>query len=677
MKTLLAPLGFASLLLLSAAPVRAQVPDEEPMPPAFGDLKAPAATATSHASAPAESGPSSDDVIGPGSPDSFLPSLMGPVGLYHMSTAEVGPRNHVRFALHGEYFSASDFLIKGDTNSRIDGDFTFGYTPNKYIELFGALLSSSNRNHRASEDGRRDPELIKSFGDLVLGSKIVTPLGRGMSAGFELGLRFLSSISDLSFSPDSTSMWVGPLFTLDLRPVSDIPLRFHVNANYYLDNSRNLFDFSNDILATREVAMYAYGIQGSRLRFALGIDAPLEKVMPNFPLQPFGEYHLEVVTDDAQGVFVGTSCAMPDNRDQQWLTFGLRARVYRGVTVDAGVDARVRSTSCAYSPPLAPYDVVFGLSYPLDVEAFRRPVVVTRTIEKQLPAPIAEEGHIAGAVTSAKDGKPIPGAIVAVAGRPRSRVATDPDGSFITAPLPPGPAELEVTAPNFESNKVTAAVMVGAKPVELNVTLTPKTPTGNVRGKITDAQGQPVQAALRFGGAEAFEAKSDAGGLFSAALPVGPYRVTAEAPGFPSKEVALDITAGQDQKLDILLRTPNPDITLAGDTVTLRQPITFKSGTPKLDPKVQGELDGVVELLSDHPEIRTLRVEAHWDASAGKGAKALTDKQAAAIKDYLVKKGASEGRVEAVGMGSEKPLVPNIGPANKAKNRRVELKTTR
>src|SRR5262249_53003204 len=154
-------------------------------------------------------------------------------------------------------------------------------------------------------------------------------------------------------------------------------------------------------------------------------------------------------------------------------------------------------------------------SYPLDVEAFRRPVVVTRTIEKQLPAPIPEEGHIAGAVTSAKDGKPIPGAIVAVAGRPRSRVATDPDGSFITAPLPPGPAELEVTAPNFESNKVTAAVMVGAKPVELNVTLTPKTPTGNVRGKITDAQGQPVQAALRFGGAEAFEAKSDSGGLFS------------------------------------------------------------------------------------------------------------------------------------------------------------------
>ena len=31
------------------------------------------------------------------------------------------------------------------------------------------------------------------------------------------------------------------------------------------------------------------------------------------------------------------------------------------------------------------------------------------------------------------------------------------------------------------------------------------------------------------------------------------------------------------------------------------------------------------------------------------------------------------GRVEAVGHGADNPLVPNIGPVNKAKNRRVEL----
>ncbi len=43
------------------------------------------------------------------------------------------------------------------------------------------------------------------------------------------------------------------------------------------------------------------------------------------------------------------------------------------------------------------------------------------------------------------------------------------------------------------------------------------------------------------------------------------------------------------------------------------------------------------------------------------------------MKAYLVKKGVPDARVEAAGMGAEKPLVPNIGPASKAKNRRVDL----
>src|SRR5678815_3364411 len=138
-------------------------------------------------------------------PDSYLPSLMGPIGLYGMSTAEVGPVNHLRLALHGQYFQSSGFLVTGDENSRMNGNFSFGFTPHKYVEIFGAMLTSSNRNTRTNsfEPPRRDPELIKSFGDLVLGPKVILPVARGMTAGFELGLRFLSSSSDLSVSPSS------------------------------------------------------------------------------------------------------------------------------------------------------------------------------------------------------------------------------------------------------------------------------------------------------------------------------------------------------------------------------------------------------------------------------------------------------------------------------------------
>src|SRR5580765_7251558 len=81
-------------------------------------------------------------------PDSYLTSLTGAIGLYHISTAEVGPTGHLRFGLHGQYFQSTGFLIQEpdgstDTNTRFGGTFTFGFTPHESIELYGAIVSSS------------------------------------------------------------------------------------------------------------------------------------------------------------------------------------------------------------------------------------------------------------------------------------------------------------------------------------------------------------------------------------------------------------------------------------------------------------------------------------------------------------------------------------------------------
>jgi outer membrane protein OmpA-like peptidoglycan-associated protein len=672
----------ATLVLLPAWAAHAQraavqAQEEEPMPPSLPRLAGAPPRAAPPDAAVSSVGVPRPPAVGAAA-DDFLPSLMGAIGLYHLSTAEVGPENHLRLALHGEFFKSSEFLVQGDKNTRVNGSFSFGYTPHQYVEIFGAFLTSSNRNVRtdpANMPARRDPELIKSFGDLVLGPKVAVPVARGLTVGFELGFRFLSSISDLSVSPSSTSLWLGPLFMLDLRPINDTPLRFHASANYYVDNSKNLINFSDMTISpfTREVATFAYGIQESRFRVGLGADWNLEKIAPAVPMRLFGEYHAEIVTGSAQAAFAGQ---MNDShsRAQQWFTLGLRARVFHGITLDAGTDIRASSVGYQYGPPLPPYNVIFGVAYPLDIDAFTRPVVVTRTIERNVnmgPGP-AVEGQVVGTVKNAKDGRPVAAALVAVAKRPLARVATDPDGSFQTVPLPPGPAELDISAPGFESTKVTTAVILG-HPARADVALTPKLLTGNVRGKVTDGKGHALQAALRLAGAEVFSAQADPSGQFSAALPVGTYRVTAEMPQMPPKEVPLEILDGQDRQLDIVMSTPNPNVTLTGDAITLKQPIKFKAGAPRLDPKIEAELDGVAELLASHPEVRTVRIEAYWDSSAGAKATSLTDSQAKAVKAYLVKKGVEDGRVEAVGKGADQPLVPNIGPVNKAKNRRVEL----
>jgi outer membrane protein OmpA-like peptidoglycan-associated protein len=641
-----------------------------PDPAATGPEGAWAPEATATAAPAASAAPAAGEDAA-----TFLPSLDGPVGLYHMSTAEVGPLHHVRLGLHAQYFTTSDLLSTGDKDAMLAGALTFGFTPLRYLEIFGAILTSSNRNDRVSEPGRTDSNVIRAHGDLLLGPKLALPVANGTTIGFETGLRFLASASSLSFSPSSTSVWFGPLATIDLRPLARVPLRFHANANYYIDNSKNVYNLDGTTWQTRQAAKFAYGIGASRVRLSAGVDAPLEKLTAPVPLRPFAEYHAEIITADPDAALAQVT-GVSGPRDRQWLTFGLRAQVFRGLTLDAGADVRLRTNGPTYEPPMAPYAVLFGASYPLDVDAFTRPVIVTRIVEKQIAPPPPSEGRIAGTAKD-KAGKGIARAIVAVAGRPHAGVVTDADGTFEIPDLAPGPANLEVSAPDFEGEKVAANVTAG-KVTEVAVALTPKARTGSVRGKTTDAQGHAVEATLKFSGAQAIELHTDGGGLYQAALLPGPYKVVAEAPGLPTKESQFEVVADGNRQVDLMLRPVSPDLTLTADEIVLRAPIKFKAGTPpKLTPEWEAELDGVVAVMEDRPEIRILRVEAHWDPGAGPKAKEITDAQAAAVKDYLVKKGIPDTRIEAVGMGADQPLVPNVTPAYKAKNRRLELHMVR
>jgi outer membrane protein OmpA-like peptidoglycan-associated protein len=110
----------------------------------------------------------------------------------------------------------------------------------------------------------------------------------------------------------------------------------------------------------------------------------------------------------------------------------------------------------------------------------------------------------------------------------------------------------------------------------------------------------------------------------------------------------------------------------------LSQPVSFTSGGKQPSAELAAGafqlLDEVVDVLVNHPEIRQVRVEAHWDSGlpAAK-AQELTDAQAKAVTQYLVEQGVGQERVEAVGMGATKPIVPNLGKAAKLKNRRIEF----
>lgn len=108
----------------------------------------------------------------------------------------------------------------------------------------------------------------------------------------------------------------------------------------------------------------------------------------------------------------------------------------------------------------------------------------------------------------------------------------------------------------------------------------------------------------------------------------------------------------------------------------LAKSIFFKPNSAQIKPEANKPMQEVIAILKQYPAAK-LNIEGHTDNSGNPARnKALSQKRADAIKQYFVKSGIEAKRLTAIGYGSEKPLADNKTPAGKAKNRRVELKSS-
>jgi outer membrane protein OmpA-like peptidoglycan-associated protein len=110
---------------------------------------------------------------------------------------------------------------------------------------------------------------------------------------------------------------------------------------------------------------------------------------------------------------------------------------------------------------------------------------------------------------------------------------------------------------------------------------------------------------------------------------------------------------------------------------------SFKSGTDVLEPGCDGKMKKLFDALVAAKKklngagVQNFKfvVSGHTDSSGNAAQnKELSAKRAAVVVKELVAKGISPGEIEAIGMGSEKPVVkPDDTAAKKAKNRRYEV----
>lgn len=104
--------------------------------------------------------------------------------------------------------------------------------------------------------------------------------------------------------------------------------------------------------------------------------------------------------------------------------------------------------------------------------------------------------------------------------------------------------------------------------------------------------------------------------------------------------------------------------------------IFFETNSEKLKVASLAQLDELVSILKKY-ESANLIIEGHAD-SQGEDAYnlKLSQRRTDAVKTYLMSKGIMESRLTGIGFGETKPIADNSTSEGRAKNRRVELKTS-
>jgi len=116
--------------------------------------------------------------------------------------------------------------------------------------------------------------------------------------------------------------------------------------------------------------------------------------------------------------------------------------------------------------------------------------------------------------------------------------------------------------------------------------------------------------------------------------------------------------------------------TLLEDKPVQIEGANFDTNSAQLRKTAAPKLDDVVSFAAKYPDAK-LVVSGHTD---NRGSKAynqkLSERRAAAVKAYLVKKGVAAERISTQGYGLDQPVADNKTAEGRAKNRRVEIRST-
>jgi OOP family OmpA-OmpF porin len=206
---------------------------------------------------------------------------------------------------------------------------------------------------------------------------------------------------------------------------------------------------------------------------------------------------------------------------------------------------------------------------------------------------------------------------------------------------------------------------------------------GKVQGRIIDAATrEPIAGATATIEDYGTAISDNEGNFIIENVPAGLSVVNGSATGYSSDTRQVDVIADESSELVELELKRSGKVTFnnkalqEGDNLVLNN-IQFEVNSATLLAAGKAELDKLAAFMKQNEGIEIL-LSGHTSSEGGAALnRELSLKRVRICKNYLVGKGIDDGRITIKGYGPDRPVAPNDTEANRAKNRRVEMKITR